>query len=43
MTINKNTEGYWVVSDVIGGYLVTRKYLYYTKREAIRMFREETK
>ena len=43
MSVERNREGYWVVSDVVGGYLVTRKYLYYSKREAIRMFREDTK
>lgn len=35
-------SGAWQVSDMIGGYLVTRTYIGYTKREALRMFREES-
>jgi hypothetical protein len=41
MTIEKNYEGAWVVSDIVGGYWVTRRYYYYTKREALAMFRRE--
>ncbi len=41
MTISKNYSGYWVISDIVGGYLATRTYLYYTKAEAIALFREE--
>lgn len=33
----------WLISDVIDGYLVTRKYFFYTKKEAIALFKEETK
>ena len=43
MIVERNHEGYWVISEVIGGYLETRKYLYYTKREAIKRFKEETR
>jgi hypothetical protein len=43
MIVERNHEGYWVVSAVVKGYLVTRKYLYHTKREAIRRFKEETR
>ena len=43
MTIDKNTEGAWRVSDIIGGYLVTKVYYFYTKREAIKQFKEETR
>jgi hypothetical protein len=43
MTIDKNTEGAWRVSDIIGGYLVTKVYYFYTKREAIKRFKEETR
>jgi hypothetical protein len=43
MTVDKNNEGAWRVSDIIGGYLVTRRYYGYTKREAIKLFKEETK
>lgn len=43
MTIERNHEGAYVISDIIAGYLVTKRYYGYTKREAIRMFREDTK
>ena len=43
MTIERNYEGAWVISDIIGGYRVARSYYGYTKREAIRLFREYTK
>ena len=43
MTIERNHEGAYVISDIVAGYLVTRRYYGYTKREAIRMFREDTK
>ena len=43
MTIDKNAEGAWRISDIIGGYLVTKVYYFYTKREAIKLFKEETR
>jgi hypothetical protein len=43
MTIEKNVHGAWVVSDIIRGYLVTRFYYGYTKREAQRQFKRDTK
>ena len=41
MTITKNREGYWVIGDFINGYWVSKMYLYYTKKEAIKKFKEE--
>ena len=42
MTISKVfPSGAWQVSDIIRGYLVTRTYYGYSKREAARMFRRE--
>jgi len=41
MIAEKNYEGAWVISDIVGGYLVTRRYYYYSKREALAMFRAE--
>lgn len=40
MTIEKNREGAWVIY-ALGeeGYLVTRSYYGYTKRDAVRLFR----
>jgi hypothetical protein len=43
MTAQKNSEGAWIVSDIIGGYLVTRTYYYYNKREAIALFKRENR
>ena len=34
-------SGMIVISDFIGGYLVTRRYIGYTKPEAIKSFEEE--
>jgi hypothetical protein len=42
MSIN-NYNGTWVISDIVDGYLVTRKYMGYTKKEAVDMFKEEIK
>ena len=43
MSIDKNSEGAWRISDVVDGYLVTRRYYGYTKSEAIKLFKEETR
>lgn len=40
MIIEKNSEGAWVISETVRGYLVTQRYYFYTKREAVRLFRE---
>ena len=41
MIAERNYEGAWVVSDIVGGYLVTRRFYYYSKREALAMFKAE--
>lgn len=41
MTIDKNSEGAWRISDIVSGYLVTRLYYFYTKREAMTLFNRE--
>lgn len=41
MSIQRNHAGAYVVSDIVGGYLVTRTYYGYTKRESIALFRAE--
>lgn len=44
MTIERIPHsGALVVSEIIGGYLVTRKYYGYSKREAMRAFRAEAR
>jgi hypothetical protein len=41
MVIDRNCEGAWVVSDIVGGYWVSRRYYFYTKREALALFKRE--
>ena len=41
MTIRKTFQGAYEISDIINGYLVTRQYFYYTKKEAIAKFKSE--
>lgn len=43
MTITKQKYGEWLVQDVVNGYLVSRQYYGYTKREAIREFKQDVK
>jgi hypothetical protein len=43
MTIEKNHAGAWIVSDIIGGYRVARQYYGYTKREAVQLFKQQTR
>lgn len=43
MIVEKTFQGALKVSDIIGGQLVTRQYFGHTKREALRLFKEETK
>lgn len=43
MTAEKSIRGTWKISDIHNGYLIIRNYYGYTKREAIRLFKEELK
>lgn len=43
MLIEKNINGYFVISDLIKGYLVKRIYMGYSKLESIKKFKEEFK
>lgn len=43
MIIERNYEGAWVISDIVAGYWVTRKFYGYTKREAVRLFKQYLK
>lgn len=43
MNISKNSEGAWVISDVVNGYLMTRRYYGYTLVESIRLFNSESR
>jgi hypothetical protein len=41
ITLEKNETGGLVITALVSGYLVTRHYYYYTKREAARLFLNE--
>lgn len=41
MMITKKGFNWYVIDDIVKGYLVTRTYLYYTKKEAINKFKNE--
>jgi hypothetical protein len=41
ITVERNHAGAYVLSAIHGGYLVSRQYYGYTKREAVRLFKEE--
>ena len=42
LTVERNHEGAYVISDLdADGYLMTRRYYGYTKREAVLMFKAE--
>jgi hypothetical protein len=43
MTIERTFQGAWRISGMIDGYLVTRQFFGYTKKEAIAAFKEATK
>jgi len=41
MTIDKNIEGAWRISDIINDQLITKVYYYYTKKQAIQLFKKQ--
>jgi hypothetical protein len=41
MIVERNYEGAWVVSDIVNGFRVSRRYYGYTMREALAMFKGE--
>ena len=43
MIIDKNNEGAWKISETINGYLKTQVYYFYTKKDAIKLFRKYKK
>jgi hypothetical protein len=42
MTIERTFQGAWRISGIVDGYLVTRQFFGYTKKEAIAAFKEAT-
>ena len=43
MSIERTFQGAYKISAIVNGYLVTKQYMGYTKREAIQRFKEFTK
>ena len=43
MTIDKNLEGAWRICENINGYLETKVYYFYTKKDAMKLFRQYKK
>ena len=43
MTIDKNLEGAWRICENINGYFETKVYYFYTKKEAMKLFRQYKK
>ena len=43
MIIEKNMEGAWLVSETIDGYLETKAYYFYTKKQAVKLFKKYKK
>ena len=41
MTVTQNYSGAWVISDMVGNYLVTKTFYFYTKEEAIAKYKRE--
>jgi len=43
MTIERTFQGAYRISAIVNGYLVSKQYMGYTKKEAIQAFKEFTK
>lgn len=41
--IIENLNGSWIISEIINGYLTTKKYLFYTRKEAVASFKKYVK
>ena len=41
MTIDKNMQGAWRITDIINNNPITKVYYYYTKREAVQLFKQQ--
>lgn len=41
VSVEKTFQGAWRVSAIVGGFLVSRQYMGYTKREAVAMFKQQ--
>ena len=43
MTVERTVQGAWRVSQIVDGYLLTRQFFGYTKKEAMQLFKQYTK
>ena len=43
MLIDKNRDGAWRIKEIINGSWETRLYYFYTKKQALKLFKEEFK
>lgn len=43
LSIDKNSEGAWRISALVNGYLMTRRYYFHTKTEAVDLFLSEVR
>ena len=43
MLIERTHNGMWCISEIVKGVLVTRRYMDYSKREAIQLFKQEVR
>lgn len=43
MIIDRNKEGAWRISELINNHLVTKVYYFYTKRQALKLFKQYIK
>ena len=43
MTIKKNISGYYIINDIINNQLIEKKYLYFTRHQAIKAFQKYAK
>ena len=41
--VKKNETGAWEISDIVNGYLLSKVYYFYTKKDAVRLFKEHKK
>jgi len=41
--IEKKGFKHYVISEMVRGYLITKTYLYYSKKEALNLFRQKIK
>lgn len=41
MTVERTIQGAWRVCAMVGGHLITRVYMGFTKRQAIQLFKED--